>query len=50
MYLRELFCKVLSQREGTWTLEKRDAWMGGPCFCSRLPAPCCGEHHPHSLP
>lgn len=40
----------LSQREGTWTLEKQDAWTAGPCFCSHLPALGCWEHRPRSLP
>lgn len=40
----------LSQREGTWTSEKWDAWTAGLCFCSRLPALGCWEHRPQSLP
>lgn len=40
----------LSQREGTWTLEKWDAWTAGPCFCSHFLALGCWEHHPRSLP
>lgn len=34
MRLPEFFCNVvwLSQREGTWSLEKRDAWTASPCF------------------